>query len=510
MTSRYATRHTILSAALLLSAAACADGAGPLTAPASAVPASAPAAERYIVVLHSGTSDIPGVARRLAARSGGSVGFVYEHALPGFSIRVPGAAVEALARNPEVARVVPDHEVRASEVQLSATWGLDRIDQRVLPLDNTYRYDVTGAGVTAYIFDSGIRFDHQEFGGRAVPGFDGVGDGMNGGDCDGHGTHVAGTIGGRTYGVAKQVRLVSVRVLGCNGVGYASSVYAGIDWVIQNNRGPAVANFSIGGARDETYNQVMRKLLSAGIQASIAAGNATRDACLDSPGSTTEAVTVGATNATDGRAAFSNYGNCVDVFAPGNAITSADAAGSTTARLMSGTSSAAPHVAGVMALWLQQTPGLTPAQLHTLVVSNATPNAVSNALTPGAALLFALRDPALDPAPAPAPAPSAAPPAAPSNAALRLVALNRVDLSWTDNASDETSFQIERREGAGAWAPLATVGTNVTSYSDQSVVRDRSYTYRVRAASAAGTSAFSNEPSVTVTCTTRKGSLTCR
>jgi subtilisin family serine protease len=533
----------VVAGAMVALLAACQDPAAPagvamrLAAEGREPGANAAAAPRagdvipdeYIVTFRDDVADAPGLARQLVAQHGGTVRFTYTAALRGFAARLPAPAVEALQRNPLIAAVEPDAAVRAEQLAPSLTtvtgaaWNLDRLDQRALPLDSAYRFAYTGAGVTAYIFDSGIRYDHVEFSGRAVPGFDAVGDGRNGNDCYGHGTHVAGIVGGSKVGVAKQVRLVSVRVMGCDGVGWSSWVYAGMDWVIKNKTGPALANFSIGRDRDETYNQAMRNLLAAGVQAAIAAGNASRDACLDSPGSTSEAVTVAASNAWDARSTFSNWGSCVDVFAPGNLIRSAMVNSSTDVVTMSGTSMAAPHVAGVMALYLEQTPALTAAQLQQLVVANATQNVITNAQSNGAHLIHAFRSTLIDPipltvAPTTSPTPTttspststAAAPSAPTNATLRLVTLTRVDVSWTDKSTEETSFQVERREGSGSWTLVANVAANTTTHSDQTVARDRTYSYRIRAANEAGTSGYTNEPSVATTCTVKRNSLTCR
>jgi subtilisin family serine protease len=322
---------------------------------------------RYIVVLRNDVRDVPGLARGLAAAHGGSVGHVYEAALKGFSITLGSdAAAEAIARNPNVAYVEPDQVVMASATQNNATWGLDRIDQRSRTLSTTFSYTSTGSGVTAYIVDSGIRTSHSDFGGRASVGYDAFGG--DGQDCNGHGTHVAGTVGGTTYGVAKSVTLVGVRVLGCDGSGSATGLLAGIDFVAKAKAAaplrPMVANMSLGfGGIVSSIDQAVNNAIAGGTTFVVAAGNSNRDACNFSPARATNAITVGATTNTDYRASYSNFGACLDIFAPGSDITSAWHTGNTATNRISGTSMASPHVAGVVALYqsLNTTPSATPS-----------------------------------------------------------------------------------------------------------------------------------------------------
>jgi subtilisin family serine protease len=359
----------------------------------------------YIVTFRDTVQDVPGLAARLVQASGGTHRYTYSAALRGFAARLPAPALEALRRNPRVAYVEPDRTLHESDVQPGPTWGLDRIDQRALPLDKAYTFGSAGAGVTAYILDGGIRFSHRDFEGRAVRGVDLIGDGMDGGDCRGHGTHVAATVGGRTWGVAKKVALVSVRVMDCNGAGTVSGAIAGLDWVARNRRLPAVANLSIGSVVDESFNAAVRGLIASGVQVSIAAGNSDADACTFSPSSTSEAVVVGAAgDAWDNkRRIYSNWGGCVDLFAPGSGVVSASHLDDTLQTTRSGTSMAAPHAAGVMALWLSDDPSLSPAQLHQLIVTTATQDVVTDAKGPNAHLLYAVRAAVPPPAPAPTP-----------------------------------------------------------------------------------------------------------
>src|SRR5438046_1474688 len=304
---------------------------------------------QYLVTLRDvDATQVPAVAARLAHAHGGAVFQVYSHALTGFAVRMDAAHAMALSHDPLVAMVEEDGEVHATAAQTEtgATWGLDRIDQRDLPLNSTYTWDDRndGTGVTVYILDTGIRFTSQDFGGRARPGVDEIGDGQNGNDCNGHGTHVAGTVGGTKYGVAKAVSLVSVRVLNCNGSGTTSGVIAGIDWVTANAVRPAVANMSLRSGKSVTLNDAVDKASKSGVTFVVAAGNDNKDACNVSPASAPAALTVAASDRTDTKATFSNWGQCVDLCAPGVSITSDWWMSNTAINTISGTSMASPHV----------------------------------------------------------------------------------------------------------------------------------------------------------------------
>jgi subtilisin family serine protease len=331
--------------------------------------AAAPGAgvrDRYIVVFRDETRDAPGLAARLAAEHGGTLHHTYTHALRGFAATLRPAAVEALRRNPQVAYVEEDGVAKASATQYNAPWGLDRIDQSA---DGNYNYTATGAGVRIYVLDTGIRYDHAQFGGRAAAGYDAYGG--TGADCNGHGTHVAGTAAGSTYGVAKGASLVSVRVLDCGGSGTWSGVIAGIDWVTQYHVKPAVANMSLGGGGNTSVDAAVANSISAGVTYAAAAGNDNYDACYYSPARAPAALTVGASTSFDERSYFSNFGRCVDLYAPGSGITSAWHTGSTATKNLNGTSMAAPHVAGVAALYLQGNPTAAPSTVASAIVNSA-------------------------------------------------------------------------------------------------------------------------------------------
>lgn len=389
------SRQVFAALTIAVGLAACSDtpsepGLAPAAARAARQAGHAPQVipGRYVVLFNEDVRDAPGLARRLADAHGGKLHHSYQHALKGFAASLPPGAAEALRRDPNVAYVQQDHLVTLTQTsQSGATWGLDRVDQRDLPLYGVYTYTRTGAGVTVYVIDSGIETSHGDFGGRARVGYDALGG--SGQDCRGHGTHVAGAIGGTTWGVAKSASLVAVRVFGCSGGSPASTVIAGIDWVRANHQKPAVANLSLGGGADTLLDTALRSLVAAGVTAVVSAGNDNADACLYSPARVADALTVGATNWTDARTVFSNYGQCVDLYAPGKSITSAWLGGGTSS--IDGTSMAAPHVAGAAALYLQGHPTASPATVNGVIVSNATSGRLSGMGPASANLLLYTR-----------------------------------------------------------------------------------------------------------------------
>jgi subtilisin family serine protease len=346
-------------------------GVTPSADPTTAIPGE------YIVTFASSVSDSRGLANALLSQHGGSLRHVYSAALKGFSANLSDAAVAALVRNPQIARIEPDALVNGSGTEVSPTWGLDRIDQRALPLDKSYTYASGGAGVSVYILDTGIRTTHVEFGGRASGAFTAINDGNGTNDCNGHGTHVAGTVGGATYGVAKAATLYAVRVLDCANTGTVSGLIAGIDWVTQNRQLPAVANLSLTTAKSTTVNAAIQASIDAGVVYAVAAGNNGADACNYSPASAPAVLTVGASGNTDGVQAFSNVGPCVDLFAPGQAIRSAYYVSDTSSIINAGTSMASPHVAGAAAVYLSANPTATPAQVTSAIVGAATTNVLT-------------------------------------------------------------------------------------------------------------------------------------
>lgn len=385
-------------------------------------------AGRYIVVLDDETNEnlkypteAENLSQKLISRYGGKVDQLFKYALKGYSVEMSAAAAALLSQDERVKYVEEDVEIYATSDQTGATAGLDRIDQRNSLLNGIYTYTATGSGVHAYVIDSGIRGTHADFGGRVVAGFDAFADGQNGNDCFGHGTHVAGTIGSATFGVAKNVTLHSVRVLNCSGGGTVSGIVAGIDWVTGNHIKPAVANISVSANGVSTsLDAAISKSVAAGVTFVVAAANNGADACGYSPARVPNAITVGAVGSNDERGGFSNFGSCLDIFAPGVGIVSLSNADDTSSTKKSGTSMASPHAAGVAALFLETNQLASPATVANAIINSSTTGSVTNAGagSPNRLLYsaFTASKPAPTPTPSPTPTPTPTPTPVPPSA----------------------------------------------------------------------------------------------
>lgn len=453
--------------------------------------------DSYIVVFKDDVNEdeIDGESERMCGSSSAKKERTFKHAVKGFSGRLSASAIESFRRNPKVKFIEQNQVIQLVATQNNATWGLDRIDQSDIPLTGTYTYNTNGSSVDVYIFDTGVRSGHVEFGGRVTGGFSAIAAEPTPEDGNGHGTHVAGTVGGSIYGVAKSANIIPVKVLSATGSGTNAGVIAGLDWAVSNHAAgvPAVGNMSLGGGASTALDAAVRRCVADGIVMAVAAGNSNVDARNSSPARVAEAITVGSTTSTDARSSFSNYGSIVDIFAPGSSITSAYYTSNSATAILSGTSMASPHVAGAAALFLEFAPASTPAQVEAALKQYAAVGRITGLPAGTANNLLQINFGTVPTAPAPL-APTLSSPA--NNATNQSLAPN---LTWTASAG-ATSYNLEYSTSSTfATGNTLITGITTTSRALSGLATSTRYYWRVSATNGSGTSAWSAVRNFTTT-----------
>jgi len=450
--------------------------------------------DSYIVVFNDDVpeSEIDGESEKMCGSSNSKKERTFKHAIKGFTGRLTAAAIEEFRRNPRVKYIEQNQVVKIVATQNGPTWGIDRIDQANLPLSTTYTYNTNGSTVDAYIFDTGVRSDHTEFGGRVVGGFSAVSTEPTPEDGNGHGTHVAGTVGGTVYGVAKGVTIIPVKVLAANGSGTNTGVIAGLDWAVaHHNSRPAVGNMSLGGGISTALDDAVRRCVTDGIVMAVAAGNSNLDASTASPARVQQAITVGSTTNTDAKSSFSNYGSIVDIHAPGSLITSSWYTSSTALNTISGTSMATPHVAGAAALYLEYAPGSTPAQVESALKQFSAVGRITGLPSGTVNNLLQINFGTVPPLPLP----SVPTLSSPANAATNVS--TSPTLSWVA-ATAATTYNLQVSTSNTFTTNIVDLtGLTTTSRAISGLANSTTYYWRVSSTNSTGTSAWSATRSFT-------------
>lgn len=450
--------------------------------------------DSYIVVFKDDVAEneIDGESEKMCGSAKAQKERTFKHAVKGFSGRLTAAAIEEFRRNPKVKYIEQNQVFSIVATQNNATWGIDRIDQSDLPLNSTFTYNTNGSTVTAYIFDTGVRSDHVEFGGRVTGGFSAIATEPTPEDGNGHGTHVAGTVGGSTYGIAKAVKIVPVKVLDGTGSGTNAGVIAGLEWAVTNHvSGPAVGNMSLGGGISTTLDAAVRSCIADGIVMAVAAGNSNLDASTASPARVAEAITVGSTTNTDAKSSFSNYGSLVDIHAPGSSISSSYNTSSTSVAVLSGTSMASPHVAGAAVLYLEYAPGSTPAQVETALKTFSAVGRITGLPSGTVNNLLQINFGTVPTLPAPGVPTLSSPADLATNVAIAPT------LSWAA-ATAATTYNLQvSTTNTFATTLVNLTGLTTTSRAISGLANSTTYYWRVSTTNATGTSAWSSTRSFT-------------